>query len=395
MEKDLLINIGYKNLIRSIIKRGYFDKFIKEEEHFLNFKNQPDFFIECLELIKERYTNITSCLISYFAFNQEEKKNISFMKEILKVVDSAEEVDIIFKNCGENNFIKDYELIKQITINTKGSIFRQKISEEIRKDEKLRDYLLDLPNFSLLWFDIVEQLNNEEIIKILKNDFNSYRKLTDEQKNNKEFAICALENLAIKKMENKQYYNIESQFYNYIPLEFRKDKEIALGFANLGFCNQEESVFQNKEVFSSFLNYYLQKHKKNKNHIDLGFLENLPKTIYQNYKNIDTLLNFLNENNNYLYFNYDNFCIINKSIKLMAKSNKFIKEVYKKQDSVWANGNNTEHKNKSSYFFYEYFSTKIPKMHEEFSYYIKMQELTETLAKKEQPNIEKKKSLKI
>ncbi len=386
-EKEMLIEIGYKNLVLSIISRGFFDNFLNEDSHFLNFKNKPDFFVECIEKLKDKYTSVDRILVNFFRVNPEEKYNIDLMKKILKVVTYSEEVSVIFRNCGDENFIKDYDLMRRLSINTKGRIFIDKISNKILKDEKLRDCISDIDGFSLLWFDLPEPKNNEMLTNVLIKDFHSYRKLSEENKKNKEYLLCALQNLKENRAKNT-YLNIESQIYGSIPCELKKDNDVALLLAEVGFVTQVEEVFKNEKILEKIIDTAFKDGKPSKS---LQFLESLPKSSFTNYKNIEVFLGGISKYSKYIGENIENYGVLHKTIKAMAKENSYVKELFKKEDSNWNNGNITDVKYEGKSFFRNVFSVKCPKMLEEFQYYSKMQELKDSLEKKTST----KKTLKV
>lgn len=379
-EKEQLVEIGYKNLVYSVISSGFFEQFIREDEvHFVNFKNNPDFFLKCLEKLKEKYTPFDKVLNNFFKINPEEKNNINLMKRILKISTNAEDVEIIFRNCGEDNFIKDYDLMRTVAQNTNGGIFREKVSTKILKDEKLRDYISDIEGFSLLWFDLEEPKNDKVLLSVLQKDFHSYRKLNDENKENKEYLIAALSNLKEEKQRGV-YLNIESQIYTSIPNSLKKDNEIALLLAEVGFVKQDEYVFKDEKVLAKIIEANFSDKKSSKS---VNFLEDIPKTIFKNYKNIEVFLDGISKYAPQISGNNDNYGILHKIIKSMAKENSYVKELFKKEDSNWNNGNITDTKYESKSFFREVFTKKFPKMLEEFQYYVRMQELKESLDKKQ------------
>ncbi len=381
---------AYKNLLASLAKDNFYSfKKLLGDLDYHSFKENNELLLNVLDVIKEnnRYNDSADVLLNFYKINPEEKNNIPLAKKILERVSSENDVEKIFNLLGEDNFIKDYPLIKKIIQNTEGRFFTRGVSEKAPKDESLREFLYELDNFSLTWFKLDAPKDKELIISILQKDYNSYRKLSDDQRCDKEITLTALYSLS-EGIKKDSYSGVISTFYSYIPMELKKDENVCLLLSKMGFVEQIPEAYMHKDVLVNVLNANYS--NKSQDKATLYRMESLPKESFKNYKNIKVFLDFLNENNSKFRKDHDNYAAVYKMIKSMAKHNKYVKELFSKSNSVWNRGNIGETKGNSSSFFYDFFNKNIPQMSEEISYYIAAEDMKVALSQKNPTTNQKK-----
>lgn len=159
--------------------------------------------------------------------------------------------------------------------------------------------------------------------------------------------------------------------------------------SNIGYFEQEVKAYMFDEVLSTLLNVTY----KNSTNTNLYKLEYLPKEAFKNYKNVKVFLDFIKENQNKIIKDHNNYSFVYKVIKGMVKHNKYVKELFSKENSSWNNGNITETKYNSSSFFNTFFNEKIKEMSEQISYYIAAEDMKKILQVKEE--IKKVNKIKI
>ncbi len=392
MNKDTAY-YAYKNLLAGLAKDNFYSfKKLLTDLDYHSFKEDPELLLNVLDVIKEnnRYNESSDVLLNFYNINPEEKKNIPLAKKILERLLSENDVAKIFTLLGEDNFIKDYPLIKTIIQNTEGRFFTRVVSEKATKDENLREFLYDLDNFSLTWFRLDAPKNKDLLISILEKDYHSYRKLNDEQREDKEITLTGLKALS-ENIKKESYSSMISSFYSFIPTELKKDEDVCISLSKMGFVEQLPEAYMYKDVLKNMLTAKYEKISTDK--ATLYQLDNLPKEAFKNYTNIKVFLDFIDENKNKFRRDHDNYSCMYKIIKGMAKHDKYVKELFSKSNSVWNRGNIGETKGNSSSFFHEFFNKNIAQMSEEISYYVAAEDMKTALSRK--ASAQQQKKLKI
>lgn len=390
MKPDELLYVAYKNMIFANIKSGFLGQHISEADFYV-FDKYPDLFLEVLDIYKEKYS--TGGLIDkFYSLNPERLKDIQFSKEVFRRLVDHNDFNVLRKRIGEDVFVEDIPLIKEVVTRIGGSLIINYGFEKLTENEKLREALYELDNFSLIWFKLPAPNNDELIKSILKKDFHSYRKLSEEQKENKEYVVLSLETY----LEGKNSGNATSNLYEHIPLKVKGDKDIAL-LASKGKCIKQPRVaFLHDNVLKTLLNSLYVKSdtsKYNRDNFNLANLEELDFNIFEKKSNIEVLFNWLDEEKFNIKKDHSNYGIVHKLLKSLAKADPYIKEQFSKKDSIWNQGNIGETKYKEGRFFDKFFTEAIPVINNEFTYYMKAYNLRNELNKKE--NQAKERKMKI
>lgn len=398
MNNENLIFNAYKNLIKTQANQNIYELSRNLTEiDYLAFKESNDLLIGILEATKESYGSVSTILENYFKFNPDENKNYKLGESILVNIKSEKDVKKVFDFFGEDNFITNYDLMKKITINTEGRFFVYNISEKAKKDEKLREYLYDVKRFNISWFNLPPPRDKTIIQKCLYKNFNSYRFLSLEDRENKDFLMITLESFKKDKIKGliSEHTSFQSLLYNFIPNNLKVDKDVCEAIAKLGFPNQIKEAYDHNSVLPLFLGEIFEK-QKNKSYSaqekSLYELSSLPKDIFKNYKNIESLLIGITTYKNYIKKDHASYSVFYKLIKNAAKHNDYIKEAFNRKNSFWNQGNITESKHWGDSFFSKFFTKSTQEMLDEIKLYIAAEDLKHSL---KVDNINNKKKVKI
>jgi len=388
MKPDELLYVAYKNMIFANIKSGFLGQHISDADFYV-FNKYPDLFLEVLDLYQEKHS--TGGLIDkFYTLNPERIKDISFSKEVFKRLVDRNDFNVLKQKIGEKVFADDIPLIKEVVKRVGGLLINHYGFETLQENEKLRESLYDLDNFSLIWFNLPAPNDDELIKSTLKKDFHSYRKLSEEQKQNKEYIILALE----KSLDLKNNGNATVNLYEHIPLEMKTDKDIALLAAQGKCIKQPRGAFLHDNVLKTLLKSLYVKNNSSNNYnrevFNLSNLEGLDFNIFEKKSNIESLFNWLDEEKSNIKKDHSNYGIVHKLLKALAKADPYIKEQFYAKDSLWNQGNIGETKYKESRFFDKFFMEAIPTINNEFTYYMKAYNLRNELNKKEDKPKERK-----
>ncbi len=376
---------AYKKLLKTQAGQNIYElsKNLNELD-YLAFKEHNELLVGILEETRSSYGSVSTILENYFKYNPTENKNYKLGKEILKNLKSEKDIKKVLDFFGEDNFIKNYELMKQITINTEGRFFIYNISEKARKDEKLREFLYDVDRFNISWFNLPAPTDKLIIQQCLEKNFNSYRFISLEDRENKDFLLTTLQAFKKDKIDGlvSEHISIQSQLYNFIPNKLKTDKDVCEQLAKLGFPSQIKEAYLHNSVLPLLFEEMFEKQKnkpysaQEKNLYELSLI---PKDIFENYKNVESLLLGLTKYKDYVKKDHASYVVFYKLIKNAAKNNGYVKEAFNRKNSIWNQGNITDSKNSSKDFFHKIFTKSTQEMLEEIKLYIAAEDLKSTL----------------
>jgi hypothetical protein len=381
-ESSELLYIAYKSLVLTNIKSGFLGQHISEADYYALDKF-PKLLFEVLDTYYDRYAT-GDFLRDFYAYNPHRDNDIEFSKEVFGRLRNHKDFKVLLDRIGEDAFIDDVPLlVKAFEKVDGGSLITSHGFTKLKTHQKLMEALYDSDKFSLVYFDLPPPTDDELVKNILAKDPRSYSKLNDEQKNNKEYAIIALEN-GVK----KSFHWVEEYIYNHIPEELRKDRDIAL-IASLGNCQkQPKEAFLHEGVVTNLLNGIHKEQLYDKDNspklrsIDINKIENIPVDAFEIPRNIKELFDWIQEKQKILNYNHENYCSIYRTIKSIAKISPYVKEQISKKDTEWIKGNIGETKYERESFFKDYFYQSVEKVCQELKHYVMAYELNQSLDKK-------------
>lgn len=387
-----LIKIAYKNLLGRVASAGFLDQFIKETD--LQALKDEELLISLVSTLKEsRGRYIDKFLKDYCIANKDLTKNKKLGEKLLSYMTAPDEVEVIFNNFGEDNFIKNYSLMREVIKNTAGQVMNCRVSEKMRTDEVLRNHVMDLDDFSLHWFDLPSPTNKNLVIDIVKRDFHSFRKLSDEQKADKEIALATIGRILELKHNGSNYLRVQEQFYSHIGEKLKADKDISLLLAKIGFVEQVGEAYSNQGVMKELMGSYWERNGTRKiQKYNFDDLLNLPTKIFNNIYNSIDLITGIVENGEHIRADHESYSSFYKLLQKMGKEDNFIKEKSKKNiiNGGFILGNIGETKYLSSRDFFTYFNKNLPEFLKELNTYGEMIKLKNSLNNKEQTLVAKK-----
>lgn len=391
MTKDI-VYYAYKDLIARIAHSGFIGQFIKEADlQALRDEELLLSFVGTLKQSSGRY--IDKFLKDYCVANKDLTKNKTLGEKLLSYMTAPDEVNVIFNNFGEDNFIKNYSLMRQVIQNTNGQIMSYRVSEKMRSDEVLRNHVIDLDNFSLHWFDLPSPKNKNLVIDIIKRDYHSFRKLSDEQRADKDIALSAIERMLELKNMGNSYLRVQEQFYSHIGDNLKTDKDISIGLAKIGFVEQLSSSYNHEGVMKELVSAYWEKQgtRKIQKHNFDDFL-NLPPNIFNKTYNSIDLISGIVKNIEHIRADHESYSSFYKLLQKMGKDDEFIKKKAKNkiEDSGFILGNIGETKYLSARDFSAYFNKNLPECLKELKTYGDMINLKSSLSNKETTTVKKK-----
>jgi hypothetical protein len=371
-----LLYVAYKSLLTKNIRSGFLGQHITESDYYALDK-MPKLFFHVLDEFYDRYET-KEVLKDFYKFNPHRYQDSEFSKEVLVRLRNYKDVNILLSGIDVNILLDDVPLLAKAF---------DKIDEDnlitlcgipgLNKNQAFMESIYDSDKFSLTYFNLPAPTDDALIKNILTKDPRSYSRLNEEQKNNKEYLLITLKNLVGK---GSQY--VEENVYNFIPEKLKEDKDIALLTAKLGCVNQPLIAFSYENLLNNLLDPI--HNKANREKITNLRIDRIPVEAYNNSQNILDIFVWMDKEKGNIDPLYENYAMVYKTIKAVAKINPYVKEQVSKKGSDWNLGPLSEFKNERKSFFRQYFEKTIPEMTNELKYYVMADQLNSNLDKNEE-----------
>ncbi len=381
---DELLYVAYKQLILSNLQSGFLSQHISEADYYI-FDKYPDLFLEVLDESFKKHSTY-GMVEKFYELNVNRKKDIPLAKEIFKRLRDYKDFKVLSETFGEKVFAEDIPLVKEVVTKIGGDIIIHHFYgfEGLKINEKLRENLYNLDNFSFTWFNLPAP-NDDNLIKfILQKDPKSYTVLSQEQ--------CGVFDYALLALQSCKNTNFANDIYSHIPLELRDCKDISLEASKKGVLKQPATAFAHKESMYELLKTISSNKQGNRNSLLLEELNSIDINAFQNPKNIEVLLDWLSENKDMIKHKHETYCNVYKILKSVSKFNSYVREQFNKNGSIWNIGNIGSTKYESDSTFRNYFHNNVPQMQEEMKHYVMAYELSNSLKNKSE---QKQKRMKI
>ena len=371
-----LLYVAYKSLLTKNIKSGFLGQHITESDYYALDK-MPKLLFHVLDEFYDRY-HTKDFLADFYKFNPHRYQDSEFSKEVLVRLRDYKDVNVLLSGIDINILLDDISLLAKAFDKVEGDNFITLCKiPGLNKNQTFMESIYNSDKFSLTYFELPAPTDDEIVKNILTKDPRSYSRLNETQKNNKEYLLIALQNLGGKV---SQY--VEENVYNFIPEKLKEDKDIALLTAKLGCVNQPLIAFSYENLLSNLLDAI--RSKANREKISNLRIDEIPVEAYKNSQNILDLFVWMDKEKRNIEPLYENYAMVYKTIKAMAKINPYVKEQVSKKGSDWNLGPLSEFKNERKSFFRQYFENTIPEMTNELKYYVMADQLNSNLDKNEE-----------
>lgn len=375
---DEILYVAHKTILEKIVKSGFVQQFISEPQYYV-FDQYPQLYLQFLEQTQEK--SIGGMVKPFFEFNPHRLKDVGFTKEVIKRLKVEGDLKYIIESCGEERFIHDLPLMKNLLNNFQSSLTIYGF-KAIKSNEQLRQMCYDLDVFCIHWFDL-KAPNDDDLIKnLLIKVPTNFNDLEPEQKNNKEYALLALKG----SLDNN--YTAKS-IYNEIASQLKEDTEVALLAAQCKIIDQPIKALQYPQVLTTLLNSVyksdieLNRQSSKYANVDLEKISKIDNTIFSKAETMYEFLSWLNQNKTSIKKQHDNYSLVYKIIKSSSKYNDYIKEQFNKEESCWNRGNIGKTKHYNNQFFERFFTEDIESMCNEMKNYTMALKLSKDLTAKE------------
>lgn len=381
---DELLYVAYKQLIFSNLQSGFLSQHISDSDYYV-FDKYPELFLEVLDESFKKHSSY-GMVEKFYELNEHRRKDIHLAKEIFKRLRDYKDFKVLSDTLGEKVFEEDISLVKGVVAKIGGDIIVHHFYgfEGLKINEKLRENLYDLDNFSFTWFNLPVPNDDNLIKSVLQKDPNSYTVLSQEQ--------CGIFDYAFLALQSCKNTNFANNIYTHIPQELRVCPEISIEASKKGVLAQPSDAFSQKESMYELLRTISANNKGNRNSILLEQLNSIDVNAFQNPKNVEVLLDWLSENKEMIKHKHETYCTVYKILKSVSKFNPYVREQFNKHGSIWNIGNIGATKYESDNTFRNYFYNNIPQMHEEMKHYVMAYELSNSLKNKSE---QKQKRMKI
>jgi hypothetical protein len=371
-----LLYVAYKNLLTKNIKSGLLGQHLSDSDYYALDK-MPKLLFHVLDEFYDRY-NTKDFLQDFYKLNPHRYNDYEFSKEVLIRLRDYKDVKVLLNGMDINRILNDIPLLEKAFNKIEGdNLITLCGIPGLNKNQAFMESIYNSDKFSLTYFDLPAPTDEVLIKNILAKDPRSYSKLNDSQKNNKEYLIIALENTGEKAT---QY--VESNIYPFIPEKLKEDKDVVLLTTKRGCVEQPLIAFTYENTLSNLLNSI--HNKKNRDKISNFRIDLIPVAAYKNSQNILELFTWMDKEKENIDPSYENYAMVYKLIKAIAKTNTYVKEQVTKQGSHWNQGSLGEVKNGTRVFFRDYFEKNIPEMTNELRYYVMADQLNKDLDKNEE-----------
>lgn len=365
---------AYSGLIKSSAQKNLAKDFLSKDD-YIYLSEDIDLFFDVFDIVVKN--NSASWLLDgLLNVDPEKQRDSNFTKKILSKVNGFDDILFCIKNFEDLNLKEDLNIVANLLINTKGSLwyyleeYAKMDVSDLKKNQKLRYMVMKSPVFSLVWFDLEEPDNREIVIKSLKNDATGFFSLSENGKRDKEYILATLDgafNYSTKTVKD---------FYDALDSKYKIDEDVCKKLLEKKFDSFVPEVFS-----PEFLKEFLLKHfTHTSTRLYLNGLDSkIPEGVFSKNENLKVLIDFMVEKKHSLKNDKTNYEHFHNAMRKFSKENPYLKERLK-NSNVWRLGTLAEVNNFSSTVFVDFFGEKTKKIKEELDIRLKFENLDATLS---------------